>query len=548
MGWAQAMMISHGVLSLSRCLVKFLLAAHVCACLLKLPSTISGEYEETWLSFYGYCQHKIFAANSSVVLAENGPMMECDSGAKLYIASLYWGVMLMCGITGGPLEREGFSPAEQLIFTVMSIMTGFLWSSIIGTFCDVMASQAPAKRRFNQLIDQLHTFSRETRLPKRLSERVLHYFHRTRHMQNAQERLQLMKFMSPALRGEVALVVSARWLRKVDFLIGTEQSFVVKIATNMSGCIFTPGENCPTNFLYIVSRGLCLHGGKIKKTGETFGHDMVVSLPLLRSLALQGHALSFLEVFRLSRADLLELVQDYPAAASRVRWAALRVAMCRMAQLIRKFVTEVVCNDSNDVRSPTRLMRHSQAFDPSTMPKRSNWKKKVILSPISTGRRSKGSSRRALVLSKSTRYMLIGITQNMKWLNDPDDTQNSCAEPSIIKRDELRKLCDKFTADAKEQDLSVATIIWKACFHVTRNHEPAAESQKSWSLEEDMQRLRDEMRRDSAKVKEDIKRVETELYKASHDTQAKLDGLSRRVDEALGQIMAALHVPKVHHV
>ena len=51
MGWAQAMMISHGVLSLSRCLVKFLLAAHVCACLLKLPSTISGEYEGTWLSF-----------------------------------------------------------------------------------------------------------------------------------------------------------------------------------------------------------------------------------------------------------------------------------------------------------------------------------------------------------------------------------------------------------------------------------------------------------------------------------------------------------------
>ena len=58
---------------------------------------------------------------------EDADGLECVSPFQLYVACLYWSVMLIVGASGGPLEYGIFSPMEQGVFLVLVIITSLVW-------------------------------------------------------------------------------------------------------------------------------------------------------------------------------------------------------------------------------------------------------------------------------------------------------------------------------------------------------------------------------------------------------------------------------------
>ena len=48
--------------------------------------------------------------------------------------------------------------------------------------------------------------------------------------------------MSPSLQGEVAIRCNERWLKRVWYLVHTEEEFLVQVALHLSAMVFAPGE------------------------------------------------------------------------------------------------------------------------------------------------------------------------------------------------------------------------------------------------------------------------------------------------------------------
>ena len=87
-------------------------------------------------------------------------------------------------------------------------------------------------------MDDLNNFVRAQGFPSEMRVRLREYFNQTKHLQLASQHRALLKMMSPALQGEVALRWHEHWLRRVWFLSGTEPEFLVQV-------LQPPARACP---------------------------------------------------------------------------------------------------------------------------------------------------------------------------------------------------------------------------------------------------------------------------------------------------------------
>jgi hypothetical protein len=70
-----------------------------------------------------------------------------------------------------------------------------------------------------------------------------------------------------------------------------------------------------------VKRGIVLYSAKVLTLGKTWGEDFILEQAALQSLGV-ARAMTFVEVYALSRAHLLKAVESYHIANRLVRPAA----------------------------------------------------------------------------------------------------------------------------------------------------------------------------------------------------------------------------------
>ena len=85
-------------------------------------------------------------------------------------------------------------------------------------------------------------FMGATNIPKDMRMRLREYFHQSKHLADTVTRRNLLDKMSPQLAGEVALQVNEKWLRRVWFLNGAGQEFVVQIALQLQAMVSVDGS------------------------------------------------------------------------------------------------------------------------------------------------------------------------------------------------------------------------------------------------------------------------------------------------------------------
>jgi CRP-like cAMP-binding protein len=108
---------------------------------------------------------------------------------------------------------------------------------------------------------------------------------------------------------------------------------MVKLALALTAAVFAPSELCPNGYMYISHRGIVLYGGRVLTSGKVWGEDMILSSPALRS-KYAARCMTYVEVYVISRDELLDLAKQFPATLRIVRRSSFRLAFRR--EMIRR--------------------------------------------------------------------------------------------------------------------------------------------------------------------------------------------------------------------
>ena len=261
-----------------------------------------------------------------------------NSGAlSLYSASLYWAVMTITSIGYGDVHAKDHNVTEQFVNTALMLLGGAAFAQFIGTFCGVLATMNPHGVEFTRRMDDLNRYVSMHNLDPELRRRLREYLHQTKHLQVAAASKELLSLLSPALQGEVTWEVNKRWLTRIEFFRGAEKEFLVQISTSLTPIIFTPGELAVTGYLYIVHRGIALYGGRVLTSGKVWGEDcMIASRHLQRKWC--ARAMNYLEVYMISRDEVLEVASHFPKTYAKIQRTASRMAVRRQFILAAKLI------------------------------------------------------------------------------------------------------------------------------------------------------------------------------------------------------------------
>lgn len=187
-----------------------------------------------------------------------------------------------------------------------------MWAYVVGNVCGVVASLDVRTLAFRQTMDDLNHFMSEKALDHELRGRLREYFHQARHMHQTGNYEGLLRKLSPKLRGEVALATNRDWISKVAYFRHIRDECLSAIAVTLQASVYAPKETVTGFKLHIVMRGVAAQQGRIITRGDVWGEDMILEARHLARVR-PVRALTYLDVYSLSREDLFDILEDYPA-------------------------------------------------------------------------------------------------------------------------------------------------------------------------------------------------------------------------------------------
>ena len=155
-------------------------------------------------------------------------------------------------------------------------------------------------------------------LPSDLRFRLREFLHETVHLRDAMARKSLLSKLSPAMQGEVALLVNRTWISKVWYLqSNTQLELIIDLAANLKAQVFAPREFCPVHIMYICHKGSALYAGRSRHPGSSWGEDILLKHPALE-LSFAAIAITYLWVFSIDAERLHASLAKFPKAQRRL--------------------------------------------------------------------------------------------------------------------------------------------------------------------------------------------------------------------------------------
>jgi hypothetical protein len=259
----------------------------------------------------------------------------CAGAVELYVYSLYFAIMTITSVGYGDISASPFMMGEQIVCAVIMLGTALLWGNLIGVFCS-LAATSPSTREFREELSQLNTFMAAYDLAPSLRFRLREFIHETVHLRDVEARSSLLAKLSPAMQGEVSLMVNSRWVAKVWYLKdGAELELLIEIASRLKPQVFAPWEFVPGGAMYVLQRGVAIWGAKIQNPGSAFGTDVLLENRSLQ-LGFLAIATRYVWVLVIDGRGLMSAVSKFPASTERLlkmarKWT-IRRAIVRAAE------------------------------------------------------------------------------------------------------------------------------------------------------------------------------------------------------------------------
>lgn len=234
------------------------------------------------------------------------------SSWHVYVISTYFSIYTITGIGYGDMSPS--TGAEYVFVTVMMIFSSLLWTTIIGEIVSVIRNSNHDEAHYQETMDQLLMLSQDYDIDPDLQRRLEVYFWQARatsHQNFVQERI--MSRMSSELSLQLANVLHSNWLAKVWWLKNvTRSSFMVELTLAFDPLLLCPREVITTtDRLYVIRKGLCIHGRRVLCRDDCWGMDMLLATEHLRQ-TYTAVALSYLHVLFLTRDALHDTLSRFP--------------------------------------------------------------------------------------------------------------------------------------------------------------------------------------------------------------------------------------------
>ena len=360
--WQTAIAIDFSVQTMLWCLFSYLLAGHWFACILVGCTVFADTPLHTWRGAKGYCvasqdpselHHsatwELQPLSNQVRLAYPylaDQEVYCVSPGDMWAATYYWMIQLISGAAGGDTNQTDMSAIEQILFTVLVVLSCLLMSQIIASFCDVLSNMNPENTAFRNRMDHLNRYCRANQLATVTRRELREYLIRAKHVQVGDSQRELVMLMSPKLQGELSLQINGPWLTSVQMLRRIEMGCIVRIALALVSRVYVPTELLNADSMYYLDRGSVVYRGNVLITGTVWGEDCVVSRIDMRSRP--ARALAYVEVAQLSGEEMTEIISTsqmvydkegnemnyymFPIAMRKLRWARVRLTLIHAAR------------------------------------------------------------------------------------------------------------------------------------------------------------------------------------------------------------------------
>jgi len=405
--------INYSLLSLMKSGFMIALVAHWMACAWALQAYLGENLIDTWLGDDGYCTLPLNATGTTSI------DFECRNAATIYMASLYWAITTITSIGYGDISPTQGNAAEQAVAVALMLVASITWAQVLGTFCGVIATFNPDLTAFREMMDDLERFMETETLPNEMRQRLREYFHESKLLRSAWANRRLLNLLPPSLKGEVAWMTSASVLDGVWFLKGTNKHFLVQLSSHLHPMIFVPADTPPPGYMYIVERGFALYKAKLLSKGHIWGDDFILSQhELIDKLA--ARAMTYLEVFFLTRQELMSVAEHFPITYKHIRFCALKLAFKRV---VPKMAKELLASQGEP--DPEERIGHRQE-------------------KIKQGLLSREGTVSTLLFDFSVTGHGAGETTDLPTLDGPDN--------SSAVHDEIRELRDLHLKYKKETD------------------------------------------------------------------------------------------------
>jgi len=283
--------------------------------------------------------------------------MSFKSGREMfdiYVAALEFSLMSMVlGYGSYPPTTTG----ERFVAVIIMLLAGSVYAYILGNVCQAVSSTDPGTTAFHQMMDLLNMYMEEIRLPKDDKVKAREYMNNCRGLQRQQYYQDVLRNMSPSMRGMFALHSHSSWIRKIPFFNaakGDEKDrFTIAVALELERVAFTAnelvfGQGEVADRMFIVQQGMVAREGQVLRKGNFFGHDMICAQGRRISSA---RALTFLDCQSLTREKLNAILDDgdFPLTRRAIHIEALRMAMKKYFKLL-----------SNNMRNASLMMNKKQ--------------------------------------------------------------------------------------------------------------------------------------------------------------------------------------------
>jgi voltage-gated potassium channel len=248
------------------------------------------------------------------------------SFADQYIRALYWCITTITTIGYGDYGPDHDSN-RQILYTIAAQLCGVgMFSYIIGNVATLIVNMDTTRAEFMSRLEDARNYMRVQRIPDSLQKRVGHYY---QYLWETRKGLSNDRFMSElpqTLRLDIALYLNRDSLGKVSLFKDASDILIRAVVDKLDPQVYLPDDwiirqgefgNC----MYFLCRGSI----------EVLRDDMhIATLPegsaFGETALLQGErrnasvrALSFCDVYRLSKTRFDQLREDFPGFDEKVR-------------------------------------------------------------------------------------------------------------------------------------------------------------------------------------------------------------------------------------
>jgi len=356
--WQARIGLSHQTITLLKIVTLMSLSAHWYACLIALQAVLHDDPAGTWLGLQGHCESTPIAdrlkeldlPHLSNISTSQVFGIQCSelSPGRFYLAAFSWSCMVITGL-GGTDAYPSQDAAETVIVTFLVVGGALMWAKVLATFCDLATNSDPAAVEYRQALDDLNRFCGEHAFAPELTRRLRQFFHQRKHVMMAKSASSVINKMSTSLQIEVVMIVHQHWLQHIWFLRGAEPACLVQLALRMEPCVFAPSELPEPTHLYIIHRGIVMHGGRVLTSGKMWGEEMILDAAHATTTPAVARCMTYVEVYSISRQVFFKVTSSFDTAARLVRRGAVLVIARRgVIKLVKQLRQQ---RDEGDGRS-----------------------------------------------------------------------------------------------------------------------------------------------------------------------------------------------------